>query len=151
MSRPRVDYSLGKRCCDCRAVKPPDEFYLRRDRRQGAGLDSRCKKCANRNRVRDRWRAQNGMPAADYLGMVIVQCGTCAVCGETETASSRTRSTGPRRGTRRLNVDHNHETGQIRGLLCSRCNTGLGLLGDNPDLLRRAAAYLEEYADVLRN
>ena len=42
-----------------------------------------------------------------------------------------------------LHVDHDHKTGKFRGLLCSNCNTGIGLLKDDPDLLIRAAAYLK--------
>lgn len=42
-----------------------------------------------------------------------------------------------------LCIDHDHETGELRGLLCSKCNMAVGLLDDNPDLLRTAADYLE--------
>ncbi len=42
-----------------------------------------------------------------------------------------------------LHVDHDHETGQVRGLLCIKCNTGIGKLMDSPELLRRAAGYLD--------
>ena len=41
-------------------------------------------------------------------------------------------------------VDHNHKTGKIRGILCNRCNSGLGFLGDNSDLLKKAIVYLKE-------
>lgn len=44
---------------------------------------------------------------------------------------------------RGIHVDHDHATGAIRGVLCTRCNTGLGALGDNVEGLRRALAYLE--------
>jgi hypothetical protein len=42
-----------------------------------------------------------------------------------------------------LHIDHNHLTGKTRALLCDKCNVGLGSFRDNPDLLRKAAAYLE--------
>lgn len=44
---------------------------------------------------------------------------------------------------RRLAVDHNHETGQIRGLLCSNCNRAIGLLRDDAGLMRKAADYVD--------
>ena len=61
----------------------------------------------------------------------------CAICGEPETAVSRTGR------PKSISVDHDHDTGRIRGVLCDRCNRALGYLRDNPDLLRRAADYLE--------
>jgi len=46
-----------------------------------------------------------------------------------------------------LKVDHNHTTHKMRGLLCNNCNVGIGLLGDNLVLLRRAVRYLKEYEE----
>jgi hypothetical protein len=57
--------------------------------------------------------------------------GPCVICG---------------RDTTNLHADHDHQTGQERGLLCSSCNRGLGLFQDQPELLRKAAVYLESYA-----
>lgn len=62
--------------------------------------------------------------------MLDAQGGGCAICGE-----------GP--GDRfHLVVDHDHQTSEVRGLLCTACNVGIGNLRDDPDLLRRALAYL---------
>lgn len=44
----------------------------------------------------------------------------------------------------RLSIDHDHSTGQARGLLCTKCNKGLGYFQDNPELMKRAIAYLSE-------
>lgn len=57
---------------------------------------------------------------------------TCHICG-------KECSTG-----RRLAVDHDHETGAVRGVLCRGCNVGLGFFGDDPELLRAAADYIQE-------
>ena len=68
---------------------------------------------------------------ADYDHIVAEQQGGCAIC-QAITAS--------------LAVDHHHDTGAVRGLLCSNCNVALGMLADNPLLLARAAEYLQSHA-----
>jgi hypothetical protein len=50
---------------------------------------------------------------------------------------------------RRYALDHDHQTGAIRGWLCVRCNTGIGSFGDNPELLRAAALYIEKHQSPL--
>jgi hypothetical protein len=64
--------------------------------------------------------------------------GYCDICSGTE----------PRGHYNEWHIDHDHATGEIRGLLCAHCNTALGLLGDDPDRMRRAADYLEAHAAV---
>lgn len=71
-----------------------------------------------------------GMTIEDYDRMFAEQNGGCAICGGTPTR------------TEHLHVDHDHETGRIRGLLCDSCNLGLGKFRDDPDVLAKAAAYL---------
>lgn len=78
-----------------------------------------------------RLRRDFGISLEDYQTMLAKQGGVCAVCLK------------PEKTKRRLAVDHDHNTGKIRGLLCRDCNTSLGKLGDSPEILRRAAAYLE--------
>jgi hypothetical protein len=68
--------------------------------------------------------------------MFAEQNGRCAICRQVETTR------GPNGRPRRLSIDHDHETRDIRGLLCHRCNVALGLLDDNPELLDAAAGYL---------
>jgi Recombination endonuclease VII len=68
------------------------------------------------------------------------QSGLCAICGEPERRS--TLYSGPRH----LCVDHDHKTGDVRGLLCGRCNTALGGFKDDAHLLANALAYLKDYA-----
>ncbi len=73
-----------------------------------------------------------GVTPDGYRDLLVKQSGVCAICAET-------CITG-----RSLAVDHDHETGFIRGLLCIRCNRALGLLHDDIDILLSAVAYLEE-------
>ena len=74
-----------------------------------------------------------GMTVAEYDQMDAAQLGQCKICGVHKRHIYR----------KRLVVDHDHETGQVRGLLCNKCNQGLGLLGDNEEALRKALSYLQ--------
>jgi DNA-binding CsgD family transcriptional regulator len=65
----------------------------------------------------------------------------CAICTQPETATNRNGE------TRKLAIDHDHNTGQIRELLCTRCNSTLGWFNDNPERMEAAAAYLQEHLD----
>lgn len=68
-----------------------------------------------------------GISEDEYLALCEMQGGRCAICDKAVPV---------------LAVDHCHETGAVRGLLCSFCNTGIGHLGDDPDILERAKQYL---------
>lgn len=69
------------------------------------------------------------------------QDGKCAVCGKQLTLEKI-------KGSPVAQLDHDHKTKQLRGVLCHACNTGLGLFNDNPSLLRKAATYLESYDPI---
>jgi len=71
-----------------------------------------------------------GITVDEYHALLIKQNHVCAICGN------------PCSTRRWLSVDHDHETGKVRGLLCAKCNTGLGLLGDNLGALCMALDYL---------
>lgn len=83
-------------------------------------------------RLRDlKLRERFGISVDDYDEMLLKQHGVCAICG------------GYCASGRRLAVDHCHETGRVRGLLCARCNIGLGFFDkDGGDLLLSAVEYL---------
>lgn len=72
-----------------------------------------------------------GITLKQYDEMLDAQGSRCAICGKT-----------PEDNGRRLAVDHDHNTGEIRGLLCVSCNMGLGKFGDDPTLIAKAIAYL---------
>lgn len=82
-----------------------------------------------------------GITLKQYQEMLAKQGGACAICGSTTTFSRGYRTV--EKGKSNFMVDHCHTTGKVRGLLCGKCNTALGLLRDNPDNCRRAAEYLE--------
>jgi hypothetical protein len=77
-------------------------------------------------------KRQYGLTPADYATMLARQGNCCAIC---------TRPFGQTTGD--THVDHCHTTGRVRGLLCRRCNRGLGFFLDSPDALVRAAAYVK--------
>lgn len=75
-------------------------------------------------------RSKFGLNLADYNQMVASQNGACGICGITGYT---------------LHVDHDHESGQVRGLLCNNCNNGLGRFKDKVENLIRAQEYLQKY------
>ncbi len=75
-----------------------------------------------------------GLSIPDLDSLLVRQGGECAIC--------RTGSPGGVWGS--FHVDHNHTTGEVRGLLCCNCNRGLGLFQDNPHHLQSAIAYLTQ-------
>lgn len=98
------------------------------------------------------WRLKRGGPPKDFFlkrdfGLSIEayektledQRGVCAICGQTETQKHAVSEK-----VKCLSVDHDHQTGAIRGLLCQHCNRGLGSFRDSIPLLRIAIAYLEK-------
>lgn len=88
-------------------------------------------------RARAKWREGHlrrtyGITVAEYKSMLRAQGGRCGICATPEP--------GGRHDT--FAVDHDHLTGQVRGLLCDRCNIGLGYFKDDPDTLRAAIDYV---------
>lgn len=81
---------------------------------------------------------RRGMAESDYQKMVEDQNNLCAICGKAETKIKRHQVC-------RLSLDHDHETGAIRGLLCDSCNRGLGFFGDSTTNLWRAFNYLTNH------
>ncbi|MBV9125670.1 MAG: endonuclease VII domain-containing protein [Planctomycetes bacterium] len=80
-------------------------------------------------------KTKYGLSLERYDEILAEQGGVCLIC--------RKAPVGKRRNER-LSVDHNHETGKVRGILCHQCNAGLGWFRDDPKLLRSAAEYLEK-------
>ena len=81
-----------------------------------------------------------GLTPAEYRRMFAQQNGVCAVCGQPELGASRGGG-----GVRRLAVDHDHETGDVRALLCGACNVALGMLGEDPARIMSLALYIARF------
>ena len=142
---------VTKYCMRCERMLPIEAFYEK---------SSLCKPCNNeygreyraanidrikqqgkdrykRDKVRRKYlkiKQQYGLTPEQYDSMYAAQGGKCAICGRHQSTL-----------TKGLAVDHDHESGKVRSLLCGLCNTALGNMNDDPGLLRKAADYLEEH------
>lgn len=127
-----------KECQKCKVVQSVDNFNKRSKSKDG--LQAWCKSCmklAQRKtmssasaRARSRTRARlrkYGISAEELAQLETARKGRCDICGK----------------SRKLVIDHDHKTGKVRGMLCSPCNTALGLFRDKPKIMRRAAKYVE--------
>ena len=94
----------------------------------------------NPNKTREMHLKQiYGITSKDYNKILKIQNGVCAICLQ---PSSSKHQSGK---IKNLAIDHDHETGEIRGLLCDNCNRALGMFKDNPQYLENAKKYLQEY------
>jgi hypothetical protein len=75
-----------------------------------------------------------GIGELEYNNLLAVQFGCCAICGKNASHYKR-----------RMAVDHDHVSGKIRGLLCVKCNRGIGCFEENQVLLDKAKEYLEKH------
>lgn len=142
----RAKYRDGcKQCGACHSFKPPEMF--RRDKTRWDGRVGRCYECeraiARQRRREDPEKFREidrryavkfryGLSLEDYDAAL---ANGCAVCG-----------VGPDES--RMVMDHDHESGSVRSVLCTNCNLGLGLFQDEPDRLRAAADYLEHHLPI---
>jgi len=133
-----------KECNICKEKKPY-EFFVKRNNRVN-GYQPYCKDCHNKksrseycsNKMKDYdLKRQYGIDLNEYELMFSNQKGCCAIC---ETHISKINH----KHKKNLCVDHNHETNKIRGLLCDKCNRGLGLFCDDENLLLKAVKYLKD-------
>lgn len=85
---------------------------------------------------RNFYQREYGITIGERDALLAAQGGACALCGLSTKFGGSSAQYG-------AHLDHCHETGRVRGVLCARCNTSLGKFGDDPARLRAAAAYLE--------
>lgn len=147
-----------KICNHCKKEYPATLEYFHSQKGHKSGLRSWCKSCivqASKNyygknkekiaQCHKKWQQKNegvicghtlkrryGITLEQYDKMFEEQNGNCAICGLPELM-------------RRLSVDHNHKTGEVRALLCHQCNLMIGHAHENPTVLKEAAEYLETF------
>ena len=135
----------------CRVCKKDknllEDYYLsRKDPTKKSSYSYECKECTvkrtteynkkNSKSVRSQYLKRNyGLTFEEFETMLSDQDNCCAVCGGKETYGRHKRFT----------VDHNHNTGKVRGLLCHRCNTAIGLVNEDIHTLKSMIQYLESH------
>ena len=133
-----------KECTKCGTVKTVDQYYVRRGKdRPNPRYMSECKEChkasqRRRNLDPERKTAKRGrnlmvnygITLEQYSDMYAEQNGECFVCGEKHPV---------------LHVDHNHETGEVRKLLCTLCNTAFGKLREDVTIIQKLLDYGRMY------
>ncbi len=135
-----------KYCITCKITKPETDFpRIIKSQEERYTYCKSCSKVRRRALIEDEkqaltkleydLRTKFGLTLHHYTSLLDKQQGVCAACRKPE----------QRKRKKRLSVDHNHTTGKVRGLLCTACNTGLGLLKDDFDTLLNLAKYVQEY------
>lgn len=134
-------------CSRCKVAKEKKEFG--KDSTTARGISSWCKSCKktwrseHRKKYPEKARIQDftndlkknyGLTIDQYKQIHASQNGKCGCCGVDE-----------KNFKRNLHVDHDHNTGKIRGLLCTQCNPGLGYFEDSIEKLEKAIAYLKKF------
>lgn len=133
-----------KMCATCRTTQVSENFGSDSARKDGKNRE--CRKCAAKRT--QEWRKKHGNQRAKHLQakyklsleqyeiLLAKQGGGCWICGDI-----------PKEG-KHLDVDHDHQSRKVRGLLCHRCNKGLGGFRDRLDLLNRAFGYIALFKTV---
>jgi hypothetical protein len=130
------------------ARKNPDKVKAKRDKHQSTPEYREAQSERNRSYYEDNQErlrtaalerapiasiVRYGITAEQFNEMLARQNGVCAICGQDNT-----------RFGKRLAIDHDHDTGDVRGLLCNSCNGALGLFKDDVDTLKKAIEYLQK-------
>jgi len=135
-----------RQCYKCKETKQIDSFYKNKTKK--GGYQNICKEChkkmiienqkANPKKTkeinrRSRIKTKYGIDEEAYNDLLLKQNNACALCGSTDVR---------RKGNSRLIIDHNHATGEVRGLLCHPCNRILGMIKDSKEWALNAVEYL---------
>ena len=148
-----------KTCSKCKTEKPYSEFHISQKGVKGPIYKSQCKVCVRKRQVekyhslteeqkkqrrersncynpeyRQRYnlRTRFGLTTEEFSDMIVEQNSMCKICGDGFDETNKPQ------------IDHNHETGKVRGLLCRNCNTSLGLLKENTDTILNMISYIND-------
>lgn len=127
-----------KHCRKCDQTLPLDAFW--RQGGKSSGRQSYCIECTKADRQarklarRDSLKRNYGMSPSDEERLWEEQGGLCAVCDQPMVRGARGRSA--------MCIDHDHESGRVRAMLCNECNTALGMLAEDPDRIFNLLAYV---------
>lgn len=128
-------------CKTCGEEKEDFDFSSHVNKKTGVEYSERsCKECVNVKRkghqTESHLKYNHGISQVQWDLILKSQDGECKICGEEFDG--------------KICTDHDHKTHVVRGLLCHKCNTGIGLLRDNPELLIAAADYLKRKPNALK-
>ena len=135
-----------KHCTKCESTKTTDDFSPKKG--STTGLQSWCKECVRSDSRRRQTSSRQVRFGIDFDDALAAQGGACLVCG----------TTSPPGNFDGWAVDHDHKCcpgskrtcGRcVRGILCSKCNVGIGMLGDSVETLMSAVSYLMSFESVL--
>ena len=119
------------------------EYYREYRHKHRDRINANARKYDSNNPIKRRSRRLKrlfGITLEQYQALWDEQKGLCAICGGPETATD-----GRTKKLKWLSVDHNHQTGKVRALLCQNCNSVIGHAAEDPAILKQAIAYLEQH------
>ena len=121
-------------CSRCGILKHVSKYYPAKLNK--TGLQYHCKVCENKNYKERATLRRYGLTYKAYQSMVELQENRCLICGKLGGSKNNFG--------KQLGVDHKHDNGEIRGLLCYNCNMGLGYFNDSPEYLSNAIKYINK-------
>lgn len=146
-----------KQCLKCGTLKELDEFYIRRYPNGKEARQHRCKQCqkvwtqpatkawrvakpedSRKSNKKTKLKLKYGLTPEAVHNLLEEQKGKCRICECPIWFGAPEKANVP-------HIDHCHMTGNVRGLLCLTCNTGIGMFGDSPELLSKAIKYLLDH------
>ncbi len=133
-----------KQCADCGKTKNLTEFYKRSNSLDG--VQYQCKECQCKRRskyYKPNEKIRQKLKISNEVYEELMKHDSCQICGTQLIDMSENNRTKEKHGNKKC-IDHCHKTKRIRGVLCTRCNTGLGLFKDNTKVMQIAIQYLEQ-------